>query len=95
LIKVEGLAAVVDVNRQPVPVVRAFLQLSKSPPRRWTVVPRPRNVPVSVKIGAQYAVCPSCRVRVPLQGRPSRMFCARCSVDFEVAWEENYLTQKM
>lgn len=94
LIKVEGLAAVVDVNRQPVPVVRAFLQLSNSPPRRWTVVPRPRNVPVAVQVGPQYAVCPSCRDRVPLRGRPSRMPCGRCGVDFAVAWDEEYLAQK-
>lgn len=92
LIKVEGLAAVVDVNRQPVPVVRAFLQLSNSPPRRWTVVPRPKHVPTSLQLGPQYAVCPSCRDRVPLRGRPGRMLCTRCRVDFAVAWDEEYLT---
>lgn len=91
LIKVEGFAALVDVNRKAVPVVRAFLQLSNAPPRRWTVVPRPQNVPRSVQIGEHYAVCPSCRDRVALRGRPSRMFCNRCSVDFAVAWDEHYL----
>jgi ribosomal protein S27AE len=91
LIKVEGLAAVVDVNRKPVPVVRAFLQLSDTPPRRWTVVPRPRSVPQSVEISAFYAVCPSCRDRVPLRGHPSRMLCGRCGVDFVVDWDEHYL----
>lgn len=97
LLKIEGLAAVVDVNRQPVPVVRAFLEISHSPPRRWTVVPRPRNVPppLRVDVGAQYAVCPSCRDRVPLRGRPSRMLCRRCAVDFAVAWEEHYLAQAL
>ena len=93
LIKVEGLAAVVDVNRKPVPVVRAFLQLSNTPPRRWTVVPRPQKVPASVHIGEHYAVCPSCRDRVPLRGRPSRMLCGRCSVEFAVDWDERYLSQ--
>jgi ribosomal protein S27AE len=91
LIKVDGLAAVVDVNRKAVPVVRAFLQLSNTPPRRWTVVPRPQNVPRSVQIGAQYAVCPACRDRVPLRGHPSRMLCGRCSIDFAVDWDEHYL----
>src|SRR4051812_35610015 len=86
LIKVEGLAAVVDVNRRPVPVVRAFLQLSNTPPRLWTVVPRPSSVPRSVEIGAHYAVCPSCRDRVTLRGHPSRMLCGRCSVEFAVNW---------
>ena len=93
LIKAQGLAAVVDVKGTPVAVVRAFLQMSNSPPRKWTVVPRPRNVPLSVDIGERYAVCPSCRDRVPLHGRPSRMMCGRCSVEFAVDWEEHYLIQ--
>ena len=93
LIKAQGLAAVVDVKGTPVAVVRAFLQMSSSPPRKWTVVPRPRNVPLSLDIGERYAVCPSCRDRVPLRGRPSRMMCGRCSVAFAVDWEEHYLIQ--
>src|ERR1700716_1617124 len=43
LIKAQGLAAVVDVKGTPVAVVRAFLQMSNSPPRKWTVVPRSRR----------------------------------------------------
>src|SRR6266566_3046886 len=55
LIKADGLAAVVDVKGTPVPVVRAFLQMSNTPPRKWTVVPRPRNVPRSVQVGVAFA----------------------------------------
>ena len=93
LIKAQGLAAVVDVKGTPVAVVRAFLQMSNSPPRKWTVVPRPRSVPRSLEIGEHYAVCPSCRDRVPLRGRPRSMMCGRCSVEFAVDWEEQYLTK--
>jgi DNA-directed RNA polymerase subunit RPC12/RpoP len=50
-------------------------------------------VPHSLDIGEHYAVCPSCRDRVPLRGRPSRMMCGRCSVEFAVDWEEHYLIQ--
>lgn len=91
LIKAQGLAAVVDVKGTPVPVVRAFLQMSASPPRKWTVVTRPRNAPHSVQIGDFYAVCPSCRDRVPLRSKPSRMLCGRCGVEFAVDWDEQYL----
>jgi hypothetical protein len=52
-------------------------------------------VPRSVKIGEHYAVCPSCRDRVPLRGRPNRMFCGHCRVDFAVNWAENYLEHAM
>jgi hypothetical protein len=94
LLKMDGLAAVVDVNHRPVPVVRAFVQVANSPPRRWTVVATPattRRLPPSV--GAQYAVCPSCRDRAPLRGRPERLLCARCRVEFAVAWDEEYLAR--
>jgi hypothetical protein len=91
LIKAQGLAAVVDVKGTPVPVVRAFLQMSATPPRKWTVVTRPRNVPLSVQMGDFYAVCPSCRDRVPLRGKPGRLLCGRCSVEFAVDWDEHYL----
>jgi len=58
LIKAQGLAAVVDVKGTPVAVVRAFLQMSSSPPRKWTVVPRPRNVPRSVDMGSSMRCAP-------------------------------------
>jgi DNA-directed RNA polymerase subunit RPC12/RpoP len=92
LIRADDLAAVVDVRGKPVPVVRALLQVSSTPPRKWTVVPRPRNVPLTLDIGAHYAVCPACRERVALKGRPSRMMCVRCSVEYAVDWDERYLS---
>lgn len=91
LIKAQGLAAVVDVKGTPVPVVRAFLQMSDTPPRKWTVVTRPRNVPLAVQMGDFYAVCPSCRDRVPLRGKPGRLLCGRCRIEFAVDWDEHYL----
>ena len=93
LIKAQGLAAVVDVKGTPVAVVRAFLQVSNTPPRKWTVVPRPRNTPRSIDIGEHYLVCPSCRDRVAFHGRPSRMTCARCRVEFAIDWDEQYLAK--
>jgi hypothetical protein len=95
LLKLDGFDAVVDVNRRPVPVVRAFLQISTSPPRRWTVVPTPRTARAAralpADMASHYAVCPSCRDRVALPGRPARMLCHRCRVEFAVAWDEQYL----
>src|SRR5436309_13466154 len=91
LINAQVLATVVDVKVTPVADGRAFLQMTNSPPRKCTVVPLPRNVPRSMDIGEHYAVCPSCRDRVPLRGKPSRMMCGRCSVEFAVDWEERYL----
>ncbi len=91
LLKLEHLEAVVDVNRKPVTVLRAFVEISASPPRRWTVVPRPRDARALPPDVPHYAVCPSCRDRVTLDGRPRRMQCQRCRADFEVAWDEQYL----
>ena len=99
VLKIEGFDAVVDVNCRSVPVVRAFVQISTSPPRRWTVVATPRTTrtsrPLPADVGSHYAVCPSCRDRVALHGRPRRMLCRRCWVEFAVAWEEHYLEQAL
>jgi hypothetical protein len=92
---VAGLEAVVDINRQPHPVPSYLLQIVSTPPRRWTVVPRPREAArLSRHLGAEYAVCPSCRERTPLRsgGRPRAISCARCRGVFEVAWNEGYLS---
>src|SRR2546430_15780264 len=77
----------------PVAVVRACLQISSTPPRKWTVVPRPDNVPRKVEMGDRYLVCPSCRDRVPLRGKPSKLLCGRCSVEFAIDWDERYLAK--
>jgi hypothetical protein len=97
LLKVERLAVVVDVNHKAVPVVRAFVQITKAPPRRWTVVATPAHTARALPpdVGSHYAVCPSCRDRVALHGRPRRMLCRRCGVDFAVAWEEHYLAEPL
>jgi hypothetical protein len=97
LIKIEQFAVIVDVNRKPVPVVRAFVQIRNAPPRHWTVVPTPPHGarPLPPDVGSHYAVCPSCGDRVALHGRPRRMLCLRCGVDFAVAWDEHYLSQAL
>ena len=97
LLKTGQFAVVVDVNHKPVPVVRAFVQITESPPRCWTVVPTPVHTarPLPPDVGSHYAVCPSCRDRVPLHGRPRRMLCQRCDVEFAVAWDEHYLPKAL
>ena len=89
--KLASLEAVLDVNRKPVSVPQYLLQVVSTPPARWTVVPTPRHV---VRLwGVRYAVCPSCRDRAQLEGRPQRMACVRCKLEFEVDWEEAYLAE--
>jgi hypothetical protein len=83
--------AVLDVNASPVPVLIPFLEIRHSPPRRWTVVPRPANaVNMPPNWGPEYVVCPSCRHRQQLTGHPKRLSCGHCQVEFAVAWEEHY-----
>lgn len=85
--------AVVEVNRQPVPVSRGLLQIVGTAPSRWTVVPAPRrSVRFPPTWGDRYAVCPSCRDRAQLdEARPPSMRCHRCNGLFEIAWNEPYL----
>jgi hypothetical protein len=79
------LEVVVEVHDKPVLIARPWLELVAVPPPRWTVIERPtaaRRAPPGLE--TRYAVCPSCRERVPLAGRPSRMRCRRCSGVFRV-----------
>ncbi|HEV2750558.1 MAG TPA: hypothetical protein VGV12_08560 [Gemmatimonadales bacterium] len=86
---------VLDVRHKPVTVPRSAVELVGTPPRRWTVVPRPaRAVMLPETWGDYYAVCPSCQHRAPLYGIPQTMHCPRCSGLFVVAWDEPYLGQK-
>jgi len=84
------LEAAVEVNQRVCQVPAAFLQIIESPPRRWTVVPRPPNAVRMPDAWKSYAVCPSCRERAPLQRRPAAMQCPRCRGVFEVGWDETY-----
>lgn len=86
------LQAILDVNRKPLVVPHFMIEVVSKPPRRWTVVPRPRGArDLPAEWGSVYAVCPSCRERVALRGRPRRLDCRRCSGAFDVAWDEAYL----
>jgi len=42
-----------------------------------------------------WGIARACRDRVALRGRPGRMLCRRCGVEFAVAWEEHYLAQAL
>jgi hypothetical protein len=88
--QLDPLQAVLDVGGRLRQIPSAFLQVIERPPRKWSVVPRPRDaVRVPEGWGDRYAVCPSCRERQSLTGRPRRMSCRRCGGDFEVAWSES------
>ncbi|HXF94861.1 MAG TPA: hypothetical protein VNI61_02045 [Gemmatimonadales bacterium] len=92
IVKLGPQDAVVDVKGRAVTVARALLEVVPAPRPRWTVVPSPRNAPrFPPTWGPHYAVCPNCRDRAPLEGRPAGMRCHRCNGFFEVAWNEPYL----
>ena len=83
-----------DVQRYPIGVPRRFLEVVLGRPLRWSVVPRARD-PDKLPPGlvAPYAVCPVCRTRAPLAGRPGKMACPKCQGMFVVAWDEHYLAK--
>lgn len=92
--KLAPLQAVLDVNRKSLVVPQYLIEVVSNPPRRWTVVPRPQGAKQPpAEWGAVYAVCPSCRERTALRGRPRRLDCRRCQGEFDVAWDEAYLAE--
>ncbi len=91
VLRLTALEAVVDVHGKPVTVPRPFLEIVRTPPRRWTVVSRPPGTGQrAAGRHTMYAVCPSCRHRMPVRRRPAAMRCQRCKDVFEVAWDESY-----
>lgn len=82
---------VLDVVGEPVSTSRGSLEISSVAPYRWSVVPTPKD-PAHFPGVSQYAVCPSCRERVPLPEVVRALRCRRCSEVFEVAWEEHLLS---
>jgi hypothetical protein len=92
VLKLAPLQAILDVNRTPIPVPRFVLEIVSQPPRRWTVVPAPKAARrVAAHLGEAYAVCPSCRHRMALRGKPRRLGCDGCRTAFDVDWDEGYL----
>jgi len=96
ILKMASLEVVVDVKGKSIPVPRPFVEILATPPQRWTVVPRPDNAPrLPTTWGPYYAVCPSCRDRAPVLGRPANMRCPRCNGLFDIAWNEEYLVTSL
>jgi hypothetical protein len=92
-VDLRGLEAVVDVNQKPFPVPRYVLEVVSTPPKRWTIVPAPaRSGRVPREHTPQYGVCPSCRERAAVSRQARTMKCARCRGEFDVAWNEDYLS---
>ncbi len=89
VLQMGDLRAVIEVNKQPVSLLKAVLQIQARPPLRWTVVRRPKN---GARAPAElYGVCPSCRSRAPLPKRVRELQCPRCKQEFDVDWGEAYL----
>lgn len=85
----------VSIDGKPIALGRDSLEIRNSPPRRWTVLRRPRRViraPENLRGG--YMVCPSCRHRIALPRAGTRdCRCPRCNVVSDIGWDENYLSQ--
>ena len=87
-----GGEVLIRVRKLWVRVPWAAVEVSETPPSRWSVVPRPANaVMLPETWGPSYGVCPNCHNRAPFQGAPHTMRCPQCAGLFGVAWDEGYL----
>ena len=85
----EIVLAVRGKNR-PYPL-RSF-EVVTVPPNRWTIVSHAGNSPlIPARWAKGYVVCPNCRWRQLLLGRPQVLRCEGCDGLFEIAWDEPYL----
>jgi len=89
ILKLTPTDVVLDVKGKPLSLPRGQLQLSPEPALRWSVVASPKHTArFPATWGSSYAVCPNCRDRAQLEGRPASMRCRRCNGSFEIAWSD-------
>lgn len=85
VISLDDLQAVLDVNRKPVGVLRAWLQIQPRPPLRWALVAQPAatsGLRIPPDLRGTYGVCPNCRSRAALPKRGRALTCPRCRQEF-------------
>ena len=89
VLELTDLQAVIDVNRRRIGVLRAWLEIQRRPPQRWSVVEGSKdNRKAPPPLRGTYGVCPNCRARAPLPKRTRTLECRRCQQEFEVNWTE-------
>jgi hypothetical protein len=90
VIQLDDLQAVIEVNRRPMSVLRAWLEFQQRPPLRWGVVEGAKdNRKAPPPLRGTYGVCPNCRARAPLPKKNVRALeCRRCRKEFEINWAE-------
>jgi hypothetical protein len=80
-----------EIAGRRVVVPRRILEITPERPTRFAVIHRLDHVPGkrdSFGLGRHYGVCPTCRWRFGIIGRPERETCPKCGLTAEVAWWE-------
>jgi hypothetical protein len=92
VVRLTAEEAVLNVSPERIlSVNRASVQIVPVRPRRWSIVPRPRDaVDLPLSWGSRYAVCPSCSTRRALTGQPAELACPKCGGVFAVAWDDPF-----
>jgi hypothetical protein len=89
VLEINDLQAVIEVNRRPVAVLRAWLEIRNRPPQMWSVVKGSKdNHKAPPPLRGIYGVCPNCRARTPLPKRARTHQCKKCGGEFDVNWAE-------
>jgi len=90
-VQLSPLEVTLDVNRRPLTVPRAFVQVLPVRPRMWSVVLRPRDSANPPRDwGPRYGVCPHCSARAPLSDRATSMRCPACQMAFVIGWSDSH-----
>ena len=78
---------ILDVEHQPVTVLREYLEFVSVRPDRWTIVERPSDVAgAAAAWGQSYGVCPHCAHRAPLVHPVVEARCSKCRGTFLIDW---------
>lgn len=90
VLQLDDLQAVIEVNRRPIGILRAWLEIQQRPPQRWGVVEGSKeNRKAPPHLRGTYGVCPNCRARAVLpKKKVEALECGRCRQEFPINWAE-------
>jgi len=83
---------ILDVDHQPVTVLREYLEFVTVRPDRWTIVERRRDAAGPRAAGDDsYGVCPNCNHRAALVHPVVEARCSKCGGTFLIDWSAPFL----
>jgi hypothetical protein len=90
VVQLNSELAVLAIGDRSMSLPRELLHIVAVRPRVWSVVRRPFDaVDLPRAWGSQYAVCPACQRRAPVEHHQHELRCEGCGTTGGIAWQRD------